>query len=179
MAQTVELLTADDLLKMPNLRCELIDGVLIEMSPPGNVHARRVAKVMRILLRAEDAGLGLAFDEGGFVLRRTPDTVRAPDAYFMRLNRVSPSGPPAGFWDQPPDLLVEVVLPHDTPTEIQTKVHEWIEFGVRLVWVVYPDNRRVDVIRSLQQRYALTEEDTLEGGDVLPGFSCSVSELFE
>lgn len=180
MAQTVSLITAEDLLKVPSdVRGELIDGVLIEMSPPGNVHARVVARAMRLLLRAEDQGLGLAFDEGGFLLRRSPDTVRAPDAYFFRPDRVPAAGPPEGFWDSPPDLLVEVVSPHDTPLEIQNKLREWIEFGVRMVWIVYPHDKAVHVVRSLLERFTLTARNALDGGDVLPGFSCSVAELFE
>lgn len=180
MAQTVTLLTAEDIEKLPSdLHCELIDGVLIEMSPPGNPHGRVVAKVTGALLKAETMGLGLVFGEGGFILRRGPDTVRAPDVSFFGAGRVLPSSPRPAFWQVAPDLVVEVVSTWDTTAEIQTKVREWIEFGVKLVWVVYPETRTVHVIRSLQERLTLSEGDILDGGDVLPGFSCSVAELFE
>ena len=180
MAQTVTLLTAEDVEKLPSdLHCELIDGVLIEMSPPGNPHGRVVAKVTGVLLRGEAMGLGLVFGEGGFILRRNPDTVRAPDVSFFRSGRDLPSTPRPGFWQIPPELVVEVVSPWDTAAEIQTKVREWLEFEVQLVWVVYPENKTVHVIRSLLDRVTVSEGDILDGGDVLPGFSFLVSELFE
>ena len=179
MAQVVSLMTAEDLERVPSdVYCELIDGVLIEMSPPGIRHARVAAKVTGALLEAERMGLGLAFAEAGFIVRRGPDTVRAPDAFFVRHDKILAAGPPRAFSDQPPDLLVEVVSPYDTRMEIQTKVREWVEFGVRMVWVVNPDDRTAQVIRSLQDRVALTEEDVLDGAEVLPGFSFPVSELF-
>jgi len=180
MAQTVTLLTAEDIEKLPSdLHCELIDGVLIEMSPPGNPHGRVVAKVTGALLKAETMGLGQVFGEGGFILRRGPDTVRAPDVSFFCTGRALPTARRPAFWQVAPDLVVEVVSTWDTTAEIQTKVRDWIEFGVRMVWVLYPDSRTVHVIRSLQERFTLTDQDTLDGGAVLPGFSCSVAELFD
>jgi len=180
MAQTVTLLTAEDIEKMPSdLHCELIDGVLIEMWPPGNPHGRVVAKVTGALLKAETMGLGQVFGEGGFVLRRDPDTVRAPDVSFFIAGRALPTARRPAFWEVAPDLVVEIVSTWDTVAEVQAKVRDWLEFGVRLVWVFYPETRTVQVIASLQERFTLTEADTLDGGDVLPGFSCSVAELFE
>ena len=78
-----------------------------------------------------------------------------------------------------PERLVEVISPDDRPGEIQAKVREWIEAGVPLVWLLYPRTRTVVVIRSLLDREELTAEDTIDGGDVLPGFSCPVADLFE
>jgi Uma2 family endonuclease len=104
--------------------------------------------------------------------------VRAPDLAFVCRERLPPENQPRGFWEIAPDLVVEVVSPNDTRAEIQLKVREWIEAGVRLVWVVYPDSRTVEVIRTLLDREELTADDTLDGGDVLPGFSCAVAELF-
>jgi len=180
VAETVTLLTAEDVEKLPSdLRCELIDGVLIEMSPPGNVHGRTAAKVTGALLRAEAMGLGRVFGEVGFTIRRGPDTVRAPDACFFQTGRVPTSTVSPAFWAVPPDLVVEVVSHWDTAAEIQTKIREWIEFGVRLLWVVYPESLTVHVIRSLQERQILSVGDTLDGDDVLPGFSCAVAEFFD
>jgi Uma2 family endonuclease len=180
MAQMVTLLTAEDLERLPSdLHCELIDGVLIERSPPGNPHGRVVVKVIGALLHAEAMGLGRVFGEGGFILRRGPDTVRAPDVSFFSAGRELPSGIRPAFWGVAPDLLVEVISPWNTAAEIQSKVREWLEFGVREVWVIYPDTRTVQVIRSFQERVTLSEDDTLGGGEVLPGFSRSVFELFD
>jgi len=180
VAQTMTLLTAEDVEKLPSdLKCELIDGVLIEMSPPGNLHGRIVINVTLALSRAEAMGLGRLFGEVGFIIRRGPDTVRAPDACFFQAGRVPAASVSPAFWSVPPDLLVEFVSHWDTAAEIQTKVREWFEFGVGLVWVVYPESRTIHVIRSLQDRQILTVGDMLEGGDVLPGFSCAGADLFD
>lgn len=180
LAQAVALLTAEDVLKLPSdLRCELIDGVLIQMSPPGGLHGRVSANVAYVLKRAELSGQGVALGEVGFILRRNPDTVRAPDAAFIRKDRIPAGGIPKSFWEIAPDLVVEVVSPFDTAAEIQSKVREWLEAGVRLVWVVYPDSRTVNVIRSPTERVTLSVDDLLEAGDVVPGFSCRVAELFD
>ncbi len=179
MATATRLLTAEDVFKLPSdARCELIDGVLIETSPPGPEHGM-VAATLTVLLGAHvrEQRLGIVFGEAGFILRRGSDTVRAPDAAFIRADRVPPTGPPRTFWEIAPDL-VEVVSPNDTPAEVQATIHTWIEAGVRLAWVVYPSSHRVVVVRSLQGREELTEEDVLSGEGVVPGFACPVHDIF-
>jgi Uma2 family endonuclease len=115
----------------------------------------------------------------GFILRRNPDAVRAPDVAFMSNERAARVTRWRGYLEVPPDLVVEVISPSNTQAEMQSKVHDWFEFGVRLVWLVYPDTRSVQVVRSLQERLDLTESATLDGYDVIPGFACQVSELFD
>ena len=132
-----------------------------------------------VLLHPVSRRLGRLYTELGCILRRNPDRVRAPDLCFIRSERIPPEGEPRGFWEIAPDLVVEVISPNDTPAEIQLKVREWIEAGVRLVWIVYPDTWTISVVRSLLDRVELTADDILDGGDVLPGFSCRVAELFE
>lgn len=82
-----------------------------------------------------------------------------------------------------PDLAVEVVSPNDTAEEVDAKVMEWLNAGVPLVWVVSPGVRKVRVQRprnaALGPISMLGEEDAISGEDVLPGFSCRVSEFFE
>ncbi len=179
MAKTTTLLTAEDLERLgSDARYELIDGVLVEMPPVGGPHGRIVV-TLGVLLHPTVSGLGHLYAELGCILRRNPDLVRAPDLAFFRSDRIPRGGEPRGFWEIAPDLVVEVISPNDTPGEIQSKVREWIEAGVRLVWVVYPDSRTVRVIRSLLDREELGADDTLGGGEVLPAFSCRVAELFE
>jgi Uma2 family endonuclease len=178
VAKAVTLLTAEDLERLgSDCRCELIDGVLVEMPPVGGPHAR-ITTTLIVLLHPVAHVLGELYTELGCILARNPDRVRAPDVAFIRMERIPPEGEPRGFWEIAPDLVVEVVSPNDTPAEIQLKVREWIEAGVRLVWVVYPDTRTVSVVRSLLDREELTSDDTLDGGEVLPGFSCRVAEVF-
>ncbi len=180
MATATRLLTAEDLYRLPaDVRCELVDGVLIELSPPGNVHARVAMKAGLVFARAEAMGLGFVLGEGGYIVRRAPDTVRAPDAAFMVADRVALADLPQGFSETVPDIVVEVVSPWDTPGEIQAKIREWIEAEVRLVLYVYPESRTVHAIRSLTDRRELTSSDALDLGDILPGFSCPVADFFD
>lgn len=76
-----------------------------------------------------------------------------------------------------PDLIVEVVSPSDIFSSIQRKVREYLDRGVRLVWVVDPENRELSIYRPQQRPLILTEGETVTGEDVLPGFTCRVAEL--
>jgi Uma2 family endonuclease len=179
MATPTKLLTAEEFGEHPSSRwAELIDGMIIEVSPPAEEHGRRQAVIVRVLGRAEDAGVGYVFGDFGSILRRGPDVVRAADVAFIRRERVPESGFSRAFSERVPDLMVEIVSPGDRPGEIQAKVREWIDAGARQVWVVYSDSNTVHVVRSMQDRATLGEDEILDGGDAVPGFSCRVSELF-
>jgi Uma2 family endonuclease len=73
---------------------------------------------------------------------------------------------------------VEVVSPYDSAPEVEEKVHDWLNAGVRLVWVVHPSTRSVTVYRSRDDIRIVAEDEELNGGDVLPGFACRVGDLF-
>ena len=77
-----------------------------------------------------------------------------------------------------PDLAVEVASPSDSAREIQEKVADWLRAGTRLVWVIYPATRSATVHVSQDQFEELSEEGTLLGDDVIPGFTCKLSEIF-
>ena len=78
-----------------------------------------------------------------------------------------------------PDLAVEVVSPSDRPAEVAEKVETWLATGARMVWVAEPRNRTVTIhVAGLENR-TLTAEETLEGGEILPGFTCKVSDFFD
>ena len=116
--------------------------------------------------------------ETGFVLATNPDTVCAPDIAFIRQERITDGSRSRGFWKGPPDLAVEVISPSDTVGEVEGKVHLWLERGTFLVWLVSPRLCNVTVYRSLTDVQILTEKDTLDGGEVVPGFQISVAEIF-
>ena len=114
----------------------------------------------------------------GILHLTNPDTVRAADAAFIAKNRL-PESPSDGYLEIVPDLIVEVVSPYDRPREILEKVNECLEAGVKCIWMVYPKSRQVYVYKSDSSVEILSGEDTLTGDDVIPGFQCPVTELFE
>ena len=179
---TRTLVTADELLRMPDdgRRYELIEGELIEMAPAGLRHGEIAATVALLIghhVRQKDLGSIFVADPG-FFLQRDPDTVRAPDVAFIAKNRLSPGGAPAGYSEIVPDLVVEVVSPNDRAGQVQAKIKQWIEHGVKLVWLVHPEQRSITVYRSVRDVQVLHEGDTLTGDPVLPDFSCPVAEIF-
>ncbi|HEY9403107.1 MAG TPA: Uma2 family endonuclease [Pyrinomonadaceae bacterium] len=182
MSTTTQLMTAEELLAMPRdgFRYELVEGELKRMSPAGHSHGR-IAMRLAIPLGKfiADNNLGAVYAaETGFKLKSNPDTVRAPDVSFIRQERVEQVGDTEGFWPGAPDLAVEVNSPGDRVGEVEEKVREWLSAGAQLVWVVSPKLRVVTVYRSLTDIRTLTETDTLDGGEVVPGFQFPVAELF-
>jgi Uma2 family endonuclease len=179
---TRTLVTADELLRMPDdgKRYELIEGELIKMAPAGYRHTNIGARILGILFQhTEKNDLGeLMNSDGGVFLQRDPDTVRVPDVGFITKERLPPGDGPSGFIDIVPDLVVEVVSPSDRAGQVQAKIEQWIEHGVKLVWLVYPEERSIMVYRSLSEFLVLHEGDTLTGDPVLPEFSCPVAEIF-
>jgi Uma2 family endonuclease len=182
MSTATELLTADDLLSQPHdgYRYELVKGELIREPPAGNIHGKRTMRLgWRMARHVEANVLGVVFAaETGFRLATNPDTVRAPDVAFVTKTRIGEVGEFEGFWPGAPDLAVEVISPGDSYTEVEEKVEEYLNAGVRAVWVVNPRRRTITVYRTLTDMTILTENDTLEGGDIIPGFSCRVAEVF-
>jgi len=123
--------------------------------------------------------LGYVFAaETGFRIGHDPDTVLAPDVSFIRKERIAVTGIPQEFYPEAPALVVEVVSPGDTAEEIDDKMRRWIAAGVEIGWVVYPRGRTVTVYHGLDNIRVLTENDTLDGGTVVSGFTCRVGDLF-
>lgn len=175
---TPTLLTGEDLLRMreDGKRYELARGELIEKSPPGIEHGKRSGRIVRLLDEfVEDHDLGTVTVESGYYLERDPDTVRGPDVAFISKERLDPDAEVLGFGDIVPDLAVEVISPSDTYAEVTAKVNEYLSAGVRMVWVVDPAFHRVTVYPG---GVILSDDDTLSGGEVVPGFSVPLPRLF-
>jgi Uma2 family endonuclease len=175
-------MTADDLLRMPadHLRHELINGELTTMAPEGFEHGASIMNLGAPLahhVKANDLGVVLGA-ETGFVIARSPDTVRAPDVAFVAKDRIPPGKLTPKFWPGAPDLAVEVVSPDDTVYEVDEKVKMWLDAGCRLVWVVNPKRRTVTVSPVGRPPHILVESDTLDGADVVTGFTLIVREIF-
>jgi Uma2 family endonuclease len=173
------LMTAEELLRLPDdgMRHELIDGELRSMAPAFGRHGRWGAWMTGHLLRfIDDNGLGDAvMAETGFLLRRDPDRVRAPDFAFFRAGRLPSDGPPDAYVTVAPDLVLEVVSSRDTAAEIREKVQDWLGFGCRAVWVLYQEPR-LDVFTADAVR-TYGPDDEVDGGDVLPGFRRRLRDL--
>jgi Uma2 family endonuclease len=182
MATTTQQMTADELLRMPDdgFRYELVRGELRKMAPAGHEHGMVGMRFgWRLAQHVETNNLGVVDGaETGFRIGSDPDTVRAPDVSFIRRERIEAAGKVEGFWLGAPDLAVEVVSPGDTYAEVEEKVFAWLEAGARMVIVLNSRRRSVTVYRSPTDIVVLTENDVLDGGDVVPGWSVPVKDLF-
>jgi Uma2 family endonuclease len=182
MSTTTRLMTADELLTLPSgrFRYELIKGELITMSPSGGEHGAIIANLTGLLFQHVRANkLGIIFGaETGFKLESDPDTVRAPDVSFIRRERVEREGIAKNYPIGSPDLAVEVLSPDDSPRKVEKKTSDWLAGGAREVWNVNPKNRTITVHRSPTDATVLSENDELDGGALVPGFRCKVSEIF-
>jgi Uma2 family endonuclease len=135
-----------------------------------------VALPLGVFLKKKPLGVLLGA-ETGFRIAEDPDTVRAPDVAFVRVERVSAS-PMKGFFPGAPDLAVEVLSPGDHASEVLDKVHDWLRAGCQTVWIVDPRTCTISIYRSSHPIAVLGKSEVLSGEDLLPGFSVSVAEIF-
>lgn len=181
-ATLTKAITADELLAMPDdgNRYELVKGELIRMAPAGYEHGVRTVELTAALhrhIKAHNLGVVCAA-ETGFLISQEPDTVRAPDIAFITRERVEKAGTIKSYWIGAPNLAVEVTSPGDTVRQVEEKVAEWLDAGAQIVWVVSPKLHTVTVYRSLTDIVTLTEKDTLDGGNIVPGFQIKIAEIF-
>jgi Uma2 family endonuclease len=173
-------MTAEELLRLniPGKRTELVRGQLVVREPPGFVHGVIALKIGRLMSEFVDSGDlgGVVAGETGFTLERNPDTVRAPDVVFVCRDRV-PDPLPRGYGEFAPDLAVEVLSPGDRPGEVLAKVSDWLRAGTRLVWIVDPIRRTARVYRADGTESFVTEHESLDGDDMLPGFSLPLASI--
>jgi len=173
------LMTAEELLhtSLPDKRVELVRGVLVVREPAGYRHGRVSMNLAFLLSKyVEGTEAGQVVSGTGFKLASDPDTVRAPDVAFISRERL-PDPQTRGFPALGPDLVVEVLSPDNRPGETLAKVGDWLEGGVRLVWVIDPERRVARVYRQDGTETHLAENGILEGEDVLAGFSCSLTSI--
>ena len=174
--------TAEDFLNMPDdgFRYELIMGELVKMPPPGQYHAE-IGSIVDGSLgpHVRGARIGKALTEYGYILFFGPDTVRAPDLSFISRERLETIGETRGYWRGAPDLAIEIISPNDRYGDAADKVQEWLDAGARMVIVINPRIRTVAVHRSNRDVEILAEGDTLNGAEVVPGWSMSVAEIFD
>lgn len=154
-------------------RLELVTGVIVEMPPSRPINtivAWNIARIVGNYVVENDLGY-MSGADGGY--RLSADTVRQPDAAFVSKERYASI--PEVF-EGGPDLAIEVISPRE---DALGKATEYLEAGTRLVWAIYPIAQKVHILRPTEPRWTiLTVEDTLTGGEVLPGFSVPVREIF-
>lgn len=174
------LLSIEEFERLPDdgSRMELVHGTVVREPPAGYRHGRiaaRIASLLHLFVSEHDLG-EIVTAETGFILFDEPPTVCAPDVAFVAAGRLTSD--PEGFAPLAPDLAVEIVSPSNTVSEIRSKVLDYLDAGVQLVWVVEPRSRSVTTYRSREEIRLLTEDDGIDGGAVLPGFRLKVSKLF-
>lgn len=177
---TKELLTAEEFFRTPNppggVQQELVRGEIITMPPPGALHGVTQIKVgRRIGAFIDDGPGGTLTSDSGFVTERDPDSVRGPDIAYWSKDRLKEV--PVGYIEIAPDMLVEVLSPSNTSKQIRTKLKEYFAKGVRLVWVIAPEDRTLTIYRMADEGRVLHETATVTGEEILPGFTCRVSDL--
>jgi Uma2 family endonuclease len=161
---------------------EIIDGQRVEL-PPMSAYATIVSSrlVKKLGAFADANNLAEVVGEVLFRLPLKQIRNRRPDVAVVTYQRWPKGRPipiPDNAWDVVPDMAVEVISPHDLADEMMQRLVEYFEAGVRLVWVVYPQQRVVYVYESFNQAHIRTQADELEGGSVLPGLSLSLADLF-
>jgi Uma2 family endonuclease len=187
MSTTTRLITADELLDMPHrdehgndCRLELMRGELKVMSPSKPLHGIMCARItIKLGSFVEENDLGETFGaETGFVVERDPDTVLGADAAYVSRGRLATVESFDKFFPFAPDLAIEVLSPSNTASEINRKIALYFAAGSLAVWVFNPKKRTAAVYTSPSDARILSEQDALDGGDVLPGFTLELSKLF-
>jgi Uma2 family endonuclease len=173
--------TEDDLLALVDgdekRLCELVDGTLVE-KPMGSYEARLAALLIQLLgqhVRVRKLGFLLGADG---MVRTAPRRVRLPDVSFYRRDRF-PAGRLPAILPEVPDLAIEVVSPSNREAELAVKRSEYLAGGAGLIWEIDPKRRRVAIHAKDAPTRLLAESDSLDGGDVLPGFSLELKALFD
>lgn len=174
-------ITIEQFMAMPESRThELIDGQLVEQKPMG-AQSSLIASITASLLNdhVRTRKLGWVFgSDVVFQCFENPNTGKKPDVSFVRRGRFVGERVPLGHVKLAPDLAVEVVSPNDLAYEVTEKLEAYLSAGVRLIWVIYPNTRTVEVVRSDRSSSVLIETDELTGEGVIDGFRIRVVDLF-
>ncbi len=172
-----KLLTAEEFANLPNHEhADLISGEVIPVMPPNPIHGMIAAElVSHLKLWIKETRAGIVGTDGGFILGRNPDRVRGPDIWFIRSERIPEFS--EGFWEIAPDVVVEIISSSDTADVIKEKLQDYFRAGTQLVWLLYPRFKQIEARTPDGNMKIFEAEDRLES-ELLPGFSCKVSELF-
>ena len=179
----MRLLTAEEFALLPSpedgSQQELVNGVVVTMPPPSTYHGLCCNEIVfRLNVHVRQQKLGhVVINDSGVILGRDPATVRGPDVAFWSRERM-PEPPRKGYAEIVPDLVVQVLRPGESFTQIQRRVQQYLRAGTREVWLPAPEEKCLVVSGPSGDQVILSNGDTLTGGEVLPGFSCAVADLF-
>lgn len=162
-------------------RYELVNGIPVEkaMGAESSSVEINIGAILREFVLLHRLGRVYPGTTGFHCFADRPNTVRRPDAAFVAADRLPGGKSPKGFFQLAPDLAVEVVSPRDRAAKLETKICDYLAAGVKLVWVVYPDSQTVHVRTPDGGGRVIPGTGTVDGGDVLPGFTCAVAKFFE
>jgi Uma2 family endonuclease len=178
-----KLLTAEEFFLLPDpqdgSKQELVRGEVVTMPSPGFEHGEiqiNIGSLIKEFLRKNR--LGRVVSESGMITEHNPDTVRGPDISYYSNERLPLNMRVVGYHDQSPDLCVEVISPSNKKKELREKIKEYFFANVKMVWVIDPEDRSITILRAPDEGRTLFDDAIVDGGDVLPGFSCKVSDMF-
>ena len=186
MSELLRPLTVADLEALPSdlpsgpVRYELDNGRLVIMPPPGDIHGASQSNfAAELKIQGERKGLGKARTEVAVILRRNPDRVVGPDDVFITNASLPIKLSPEGYLETIPELIVEVRSKNDTDKEVQSKVDEYIQAGVKVVLEADPKAQTITIHRPKQAPQVLGPDDFLTVEDIIPGFSVKVREVLQ
>jgi Uma2 family endonuclease len=180
--RTSTLLRAEEFARVADVLgpCELVNGEIVRMSPGGFRHSKVTVRAV-FLLEAHNQvhrlGHVLA-GEAGFIVRRGPDTVRGADVAFISYQRIPKGTQIAGFVEQAPELVIEVLGDDKSWGEMEEKIADYHAAGVDLVWVLDPRTLTLHAYPRGASPVLLHEADAANANPYVPGFSCRVADFF-
>ncbi len=181
MVAEKRLLTADDVWSMgEDARVELIRGEVRETAAAGGRHGEVGGQFAGYLWNYGQQGrAGRVYtSETGFIVEKSPTTLLVPDLVYIKTEHLPSGSAPVGYFETPPDAVLEVLSPSQSFGELVEKVGQYLTFGVPLVWVARPIDKTITAFFADGRVQVYRAGDVLDGGDVLPGFSAPVEELF-
>jgi Uma2 family endonuclease len=166
----------DQIILDPEKSYEIVAGHPEEREMPGARHAVVAAHlVIQLGVYLKSHRLGVLCTEANF---KIGENERIPDISFVVVERIPAEGIPEGPWPIPPDLAIEIISPNDLYVKVSSKTTEYLDAGVRQVWIVSPEDRSVTIHRSRTDVQIFASDMDLASEDIFPGFRCSLNELF-
>lgn len=178
MAVARPLVTEDEFMNWPDdgMKHELVGGEVIDV--PASFEHDVIGVTVALMLKAHAKGTGyIAGAQAGF--RMVNGNIRCPDVSFTRKSSLAGRRPGKGFGDRAPDLCIEVISPSEDREQMGRKVWEYFGAGAYYVWHMFPETREIRVFTSPDDSAILGPDNWIDAGELLPGFRCRVSDLFE